>query len=188
VASSPLLIVTERLVLRPPRAADAAAVLDLLNDPETIRWNPAAEVLDLASAEAWCVRAGLWAGGSWETGDHATWHAVALQDDEFAANVSVFEVDDDHRTAKVGYRVTAGCRGRGLGTEALRAVTDWAFANLNLARIQLEHALGNTASCTVAERAGYRLEGVLRSAYLDGAGVRHDEHVHGRLATDLPPK
>jgi RimJ/RimL family protein N-acetyltransferase len=56
----------------------------------------------------------------------------------------------------------------------------WTFADLGLARIQLEHAVANTGSCRVATKAGFGLEGTLRSAYLDSLGVRHDEQVHGR--------
>jgi hypothetical protein len=39
----------------------------------------------------------------------------------------------------------------------------------------------------VAANAGFVLEGILRSASQDGLGKRHDDHVHGRLATDPVP-
>ena len=67
------------------------------------------------------------------------------------------------------------------------AVTQWSFAQRGLVRIQLEHAVPNIGSCRVAARAGFVLEGTLRSASRDGLGARHDDHVHGRLATDPVP-
>jgi hypothetical protein len=53
--------------------------------------------------------------------------------------------------------------------------------------VQLEHSVPNTASCQVALTSGYLMEGTLRSAFRTADGVRHDDHVHGRLATDLMP-
>jgi [ribosomal protein S5]-alanine N-acetyltransferase len=47
-------------------------------------------------------------------------------------------------------------------------------------RLDLEHATGNTASCRVAEKTGFALEGVRRSAWLQADG-RHDVHAHARL-------
>ncbi len=171
-------LLTPRLRLRPPSEADAERVFELLNDPEVLRWNPARQAESLETAREWCRE-----GADWSGGRHATWHAEDRETGRFVANVSLFEIDDDHATAKIGYRVTADARGRGTAREALLAVTAWAFTARDLARIQLEHAVANPASCRVAEAAGFRLEGTLRSSYLlDGA--RYDEHVHGRLATD----
>lgn len=170
---------TARLLLRRPQPQDADDALVLLRDPEVVRWNPAPSIVDLASARQWCER-----GADWGDGSHATWHAVDPHDGHLVANVSVFAIDPEHATAKVGYRVMPERRGQGLGSEALLAVSEWAFGALSLARIQLEHVVTNVGSCRVAERSGYRLEGTLRSAYLDPTGARHDEHVHGRLAAD----
>jgi RimJ/RimL family protein N-acetyltransferase len=76
---------TARLLIRLPEPKDAASALEMLQDPETVRWNPAAEVVDTDSAAAWCAR-----GADWASGDHATWHAVDPATDELIANVSVF--------------------------------------------------------------------------------------------------
>ena len=151
----------------------------MMLDPETVRWNPQAAVTDEQAAVDWCARM-----ADWSAGDHATWNAIDLSSGDFVGNVSVFAIDEEHQTGRVGYRITPAMRGSGLGSEALRAVTAWAFAELALARLQLEHEVGNVASCRVATRAGYRLEGVLRSSYRRPDGSRHDEHVHGRLASD----
>ncbi len=171
-------LLTRRLRLRLPRESDAERALVLLRDPEVLRWNPLTPDPDLDAARAWC--AGL---ADWSSGGHATWHVDDLESGRFVANVSLFAIDDEQATAKVGYRVLPDARGRGVAREALTAATGWAFGERGLARVQLEHAVANPASCRVAEATGYRLEGTLRSSYLL-EGERYDEHVHGRLATD----
>jgi RimJ/RimL family protein N-acetyltransferase len=171
-------LLTPRLRLRPPEDADAERAFVLLNDPEVRRWNPARQAESLETAREWCRD-----GADWSSGKHATWHAEDRETGLFVANVSLFEIDDEHATAKIGYRVMPDARRRGIAREALDVVATWAFTERGIARIQLEHVIANVGSCKVAEGAGFRLEGVLRSSYaLDGE--RYDEHVHGRLATD----
>ena len=166
------------LVLRPPRPSEAADALALLAEPEVDRWNPAPAVVDLQTAEDWCRR-----GADWTTGSHATFSIVVGPSAGFAGNISLHNIDTEHLTADVGYRIAAAHRGRGVATEALRLVTAYAFHDRGLHRVQLLHAVGNAGSCRVAEKAGYRLEGTLRSAAVYG-GIREDEHVHARLRTD----
>ena len=175
-------LTTHRLVLRRPRLSDAEDALLLLQDPEVMTWHPASAVVDLDSARDWCRR-----GADWDDGAHCTWHGVDPGSDRLIVNVSIFAVDALHRTAKVAYRVVPWQRRRGYAREALQAVTQWAFQDLGLARVQLEHSVPNEGSCAVALGSGYRLEGTLRAAFRTPDGVRHDDHVHGRLATDAGP-
>ena len=62
-------------------------------------------------------------------------------------------------------------------------MTEWAFAELGLIRIELLISVENAASKKVAERCGYVREGVLRSIYLK-PGLREDTEIWSRLATD----
>jgi RimJ/RimL family protein N-acetyltransferase len=67
-----------------------------------------------------------------------------------------------------------------VATAAVGAVSEWAFG-LGLHRLQLRHSVRNPASCRVAAKTGYALEGVLRSALRHADGW-HDMHLHARLA------
>lgn len=170
-------LLTDRLLLRPPVAEDAADALAMLQDPETVQWHAARRVVDLASAVDWCER-----GADWSSGSHATWHAVDRNTGRLAGNCSVFSIDLDFLTAKISYRVAPWTRRQRVGGDMVDAVTLWSFAELGLKRMQLEHAVPNIASCRLANARGFVLEGTLQSASVDGFGVRHDDHVHGRLA------
>jgi RimJ/RimL family protein N-acetyltransferase len=176
LAIEPVELTVGRLLLRPPAEQDAVDALAMLQDPDTLRWNPAS-VFDSASAREWCK--GL---GDWTPGDHATFSVV--EDGRLVGNVSLHKIDLDQSIAEMGYRVAPWARGRGVGTAAVRAVTSWAFAHLGLHRVQLFHAVANVASCRVAVKSGYSNEGTLRSAAKYGDGLRYDEHLHARLTED----
>lgn len=174
---------TPDLVIRPPVPEDAHQAFELLNDPDVRRWNPSRACPDLATAEQWCRD-----GADWSDGTHATWHAVDRETGRMVGNTSLFAIDADDAVAKIGYRVLPASRGRGLARQMVDAVARWAFAERGLARVQLEHAVPNLASCRVAVAAGFALEGTTRSAYAMPGGGREDCHIHGRLATDPSPE
>jgi RimJ/RimL family protein N-acetyltransferase len=112
---------------------------------------------------------------------------LPTDDDRLLGTVSVFHVDRDQRDAELGYRVVPAERGRGVATAALDAAARWAFDEHDLRRLELFHAAVNVASCTVAERAGFRQEGHLRESYRYGDGTWYDEHLHARLRSDPAP-
>ena len=92
-------------------------------------------------------------------------------------------LDHDERTAELGYVLDTEARGRGVATEALRLLTVWAFEEQDMIRLQLLISVSNDASKRVAQRCGYRFEGVLRGLYLN-QGVREDTESWSRLVTD----
>ncbi len=74
----------------------------------------------------------------------------------------IFKEDVYRRTAEIGYWLGEEYRGKGIMSEALRAFTDYAFANFDLARIYASVFESNIASMRVLEKAGYRFEARLR--------------------------
>jgi ribosomal-protein-alanine N-acetyltransferase len=60
-----------------------------------------------------------------------------------------------------------------------RRLLGWCF-DRGLQRIALQHSTQNHPSCRVAEKAGYALEGTLRSVWQLADG-RHDVHLHARI-------
>ncbi len=167
------------LLLRRPVDYDAEEVLALALDPAVASWNPIRTVADLDSARAWCRE-----NSDWSVGDHATWIAVDGTTGALVATCAIYDIDLRQANAGIGYRVAPSARRRGVARTCVEAVTRWAFVEYGLSRLHLAHSVENDASCAVALASGYPLEGTLRSSYVDIRGVRHDEHMHGRLVTD----
>jgi RimJ/RimL family protein N-acetyltransferase len=92
-------------------------------------------------------------------------------------------IDREAQTVELGYVVSPGARGRGVATEALRLLSDWAIRELGALRLELLISDENPASQRVAERCGYVREGLLRSLYTK-PGVREDTQIWSRLPTD----
>ena len=114
----------------------------------------------------------------WAVETRADW--AVTSDGAVAGRAGFRVVDLAEGWAEVAYWVLPAARGRGVAPRAVAVLTDWAFA-LGLHRLELRHATANEASCRVAERSGYPLEGVARSSVLHEDGW-HDMHVHARLA------
>jgi [ribosomal protein S5]-alanine N-acetyltransferase len=78
-------------------------------------------------------------------------------------------------SAMLGYTIDAACEGRGLMSEALRAVIAEAFGpRLALHRIQANARIENRRSLALLERLGFVREGLARNyLYIDGAWRDH---------------
>ena len=83
----------------------------------------------------------------------------------------------------LAYWVVPAARGRRVAVRAGAEVLRWAFEELGLHRVEVEHSTRNEASCRVAELLGCRAEGVRRGHALHADG-HHDMHLHARLRTD----
>ncbi|MYT33743.1 GNAT family N-acetyltransferase [Streptomyces sp. SID8354] len=156
---------------------ESAAVLELGIDPDVRMWNPRCQITDEASAIKDCL-----AGADWSDGSQATFSIVHKHGGRYAGNIALHGIDRENAQAKVGYRIARWTRGQGVATAAVHCVADWALRELGLNRIVLTHGVENTASCRVAQKAGFGLEGTLRMAKRFGDGRLHDEHLHALIA------
>ena len=73
-----------------------------------------------------------------------------------------------------------------MASRALTALSVWALGGAGFHRLHLDHSTRNGASCRVAGKAGFLLEGTKRSAAVHSDG-RHDMHLHARIRGDEQP-
>ncbi len=76
----------------------------------------------------------------------------------------------------LGYRVGEKENGKGYATEAITEISDYAFRDLKLHRIEANIIPRNTASIKAIEKAGFTYEGISKK-YLKINGVWED-HLH----------
>ena len=163
------------LLLRPWTAADADALLAAYTDPAIQHWH-GRTVESRQEAKDMIAQYNQ----GWRAETAASW---AITDPAVLGRVAFRIIDLNEGTGEIAYWVSAAVRGRGAAVRAVNALTQWAFDDLGLHRLDLQHAVANTASCRVADKAGYAYEGTLRSAVLHADGW-HDMHLHARIAGD----
>jgi ribosomal-protein-serine acetyltransferase len=126
------------------------------------------------------------AEGAVEEWDEGSGYHFAMRDGDGLAGVVGIDVPAPaRRLGELGYWVASDRAGRGYATEAGTAVVRFGLRTAGLYRLELRAGVENLASRRVAEKLGFRPEGMLRRGcpLIDRA---YDGYLYGLLATDLP--
>lgn len=89
--------------------------------------------------------------------------AIVNDHDQAIGSIGAFRCANIHRqTAEMGYYVAEDYWGKGIGTKAVKQLTDYVFAETDIIRIFAEPFSTNQASCRLLEKNGFQFEGTLR--------------------------
>ena len=103
--------------------------------------------------------------------------------------IGIHHVDRYEGSGEIGYWLGARHHGNGYGTEALRAVVDFAFNRLKLRRLEAGVFDGNPSSGRLLEKLGFRHEGLkVKAKRAKSTGEIHDEHLYGLLREEYSHK
>ncbi|MEZ0068354.1 RimJ/RimL family protein N-acetyltransferase [Streptacidiphilus sp. MAP12-20] len=177
----PVTLETARLSLRQFTEADIDAIHAACQDPDIQRYTAVPSPYGREHAEGFVREI---APQGWASETLLNFGCFRKDTDELVASAGLhgrqFRVDG---VIEVGYWTAPAQRRQGFTTEAVRAICDWAFRELGVARVEWLARVGNTGSRAVAEKAGFRFEGTLRSLLLH-RGARYDAWIGGLLSTD----
>lgn len=151
-------IETPRLLLRPLRPGDVDDLYAYASDPEVARytlWEAHRTRLDSLDFLSWVM-------DLYTRGDVAPWGVVLKSKDRLVGTCGFICWNLDNARAEIGYALGRTWWGRGLVTEAVRAVVRFGFDVMHLNRIQARCEVPNVASARVMEKAGMQREGLLR--------------------------
>ncbi|MFG6113748.1 GNAT family N-acetyltransferase [Halobacillus sp. MO56] len=102
---------------------------------------------------------------------------------EIVGTAGFNEIDWTNKIAYIGYWLGEEYQGNGIMTRVAKALTDYAFKELGMNRVDIKAAAGNKKSRAVPERLGYVEEGRIRQAeWLYDHYVDHV--VYGMLAEE----
>lgn len=177
----PVALTAGDLLLRPWRQEDADAYWAALESPGGRLWHGSTTTSRADVAALLVLRQ------DWSPGDHASWAVADAGTGALLGSLSLHRIDLDQRVAEIGYWTVPAARRRGIAVRAVEAAVRWGFTDLGVRRIQLFHAVENTASGRVAEKAGFTREGRLRRSHRYGDGLWHDELLWARLHDDPFP-
>ncbi|MEZ3157588.1 GNAT family N-acetyltransferase [Microbacterium sp. BWR-S6Y] len=173
----PQVLHTARLELSAPGDGDVATIHAECQDAAIQRFTTVPSPYLPADAETFVDLTRRW----WADGSEATW-GIRL-DGRLVGMVGLANLPSGG--PEIGYWVSSRVRGRGVATEAARAVVGWGFAPERPAveRIEWRAVVGNTGSARVARSLGFRYEGLLRRAHVNALG-RSDLWIGGLLRGD----
>lgn len=170
---------TPRLRLRPFDGADGDGLFALHSSAAVLRYWDSSPWADRLRAERFITACRQMA-------DEATGVRLAVDraaDGTFIGWCSLNRWSPVHRSASLGYCFDDAAWGHGYATEAARALLQWAFATLDLNRVQAETDTRNLGSARVLEKLGFVREGTLREDCVVDGEVS-DSWVYGLIRRD----
>ena len=148
-------LATARLVLRKPRAEDAPLIFAAYaQDPEVTLYLTFLPHRDLTDTEATVERF----LEEWRSGKSYCWLLFRRDDEALVGSIAARE---DHGI-NLGYLVARPFWGQGFMSEAVVAITEWAFADPAVFRVWAVCDVDNLASARLLARNGFNREGILR--------------------------
>ena len=176
---------TPRLLLRPLREDDAAALFAIFSDAVAMRywsgppWTDAAQARQRIASDA--------AGHA--AGEHLALGIVRREDGRLIGRCTLFDLWPSCRRAQVGYILDASAWGQGFAAEAVDALLRHGFDVLGLNRVEADIDPRNTASARLLQRLGFTREELLRERWIVDGEVS-DSAIYGLLQrewVDRPP-
>jgi RimJ/RimL family protein N-acetyltransferase len=174
---------TQRLVLRSFRVEDApalhAALAESINELRNTLWFLpwVAEDPTLQSAEIRCCNA----AANFLLRTDLPYLAFEKTSGRLVASVGLHRTDWSLPRTEVGYWVRTSETGKGYASESVAALSSWALSDLGAKRLELVTDQQNLGSRGVAERCGFRLEGVLRNVMQSPDGRLRNSCVYSKL-------
>jgi RimJ/RimL family protein N-acetyltransferase len=172
---------TERLRLRRLGVADAADLHQAYGDAEAMRFWNALPSRDVGETEQ-RIRRSLEYDSTWQ----AAWAVLSKRDATFVGMVNYHARQAWNQRLSLGWILVPAFRRQGYMEEAVRALLGHCFHALDTHRIEAEIEPDNVRSVRLAERLGFRREGLLHDRACVG-GERRSIWMYALLRPDWNP-
>ncbi|MCY1059824.1 GNAT family N-acetyltransferase [Nannocystis sp. SCPEA4] len=153
---------TGRLQIRKFRPDDAPSLAAYRSDPEVARYQG---WMEFDEAHARQFIAGLQAARPGVPGEWYQFALALLSEGTLIGDIGLRVHADDPAAADIGYTLMTSQQGRGLASEAVRAVSEYAFSRLGVRRIQATIDDRNLPSLALARRLGMVEEAAVETVW-----------------------
>jgi len=159
---TPTVLRTERLDLRWLIEDDVDAHYAIFSDPAVTRY---------WSGAPWTAREQAVKGVADTLANYADdsglrFAIVLRASGEMIGNATLHHFFEQNRRCEIGYALGSKHWGKGYAFEALQAVLDYGFGELDLNRIEADVDPNNLASCRLLEKLGFRKEGYMPERWI----------------------
>jgi len=157
---------TTRLTLRKPLKKDAAALLEVTQDEDVMRYYG----MDAYKSKAEAVEEINWFKGIFTRGEGIRWIITERGKERYIGDIGFHDHQTVHSRAEIGFKLARAYWNRGLMSEALVAVLEYGFTQMRLNRVQAVVDPQNAACLSVLRKAGFVKEGLLRDYEHESGG------------------
>ncbi len=157
-------LTTPRLHLRALVPADVPALFAIFSDLEVVRYWSAPPLTDLADA----ARLQAEIEALFQARTLLQWGIVRHGEGPVLGTCTLADIDTNHRRAAIGFALGRASWGQGFAREAVQALVDFGFGELDLHRLAADADPRNHRSRAVLESVGFVHEGYQRECYLVG--------------------
>jgi RimJ/RimL family protein N-acetyltransferase len=178
-APAPINIPAARTFLRRLSHEDDAALFEIFSHPEVTRYWSAPPFTEMAQAEK-RIEDSL---RHYADDTAYPLAVVRIEDGRMIGNCTLWNIHRQNRRAEVGYALARPYWGHGYMHEAMGAMIDYAFGEMQLNRLEADIDPRNGASAKTLERLGFQKEGLLRERWIVGDEVS-DSALYGLLVSE----
>jgi len=152
---------TERCHLRKPTAGDIPFVFQMMSDEKVTQYlgRPPMSSLDEAAKQVERYLSGF------DNQTSMTWVICSREDMAVMGTISVFDLAKAHYRAEVGYLLSPDYWGKGIMSEVLPIVIDFAFTSMHLHSLFGQIDPENDASRHLLEKFGFVQEAYFREDF-----------------------
>lgn len=174
-------LITENLILRETKLADAPAIFQIFADDEVTKYHDLETATNLEQVQFLIERR----AERFKNQQGIRW-GIARKEDNVIIGSCGYGIKNSFQ-ASIGYELAREYWRKGFMTEALRAIIQWGFYQLYLNRIEAFVMLENIASIKLLENLDFVEEGLLRE-YGFWKGQFHDLKIFSLLKRDYRNK
>ena len=109
---------------------------------------------------------------------------VIHYDGIFAGLIGFKANDKQNKRTEIGYWLSETYQKKGIVTQSVKSMCQFAFDELRMNRIQIRCAVGNEPSKKIPQKLGFVFEGIERDGELLTGGVFTDLEVYSKLKKD----
>ncbi len=162
-------IETERLILRKPVPEDIPAWFKMRSNEENMRYigrKPATAIEEVKALYDLVVQ-------DIEANKHIGWVVAEKSNASgFVGMIGFHRIKPEHHRAEVGYMIEKEYQGKGYGKEAVKAIIEYAFKEMNIHSIEADIDKDNIASERLLLSIGFVKEGYFKeSFYFEGTFI-----------------
>ncbi len=171
---------TDRLYIRSALWGDGAAMNEAIRESaeDLRRWLPFANrIPSIEESEAFVRKSRL----NFQERSDLVMLIFDKETGSLVGCTGLHRIDWEARRFEIGYWIRSSCAGKGLMTEAVNGITEYAISQLEANRVEIRMDCKNTRSRRVAERAGFTLEGIHRNWNRNDSGELMDLMVFAKV-------